>query len=96
MQINIHSDSIDKALTVLKDKMGDNLKFTDYETWGHLGATSPAIILEKSFEHEYHCKIVNEDEFGLHGHISFTEEKYATAFVLRFGGNDEPQQWQPI
>ena len=54
------------------------------------------IKFEKAFENEYHCTIINDDEFGLIGHIEFNEEKYEIAFLLRFGGNDKPRKWQAI
>ncbi len=86
MQIDIHSHSIDKAITALKQK------FSSYDEPVNINAH----VFEKLFEKEYSCKIVNDDELGLRGHIIFNEEKYITAFILRFGGNDPARQYTEI
>lgn len=43
---------------------------------------------ERIFEEQYHCKIVPEptDTFCTNGSLHISEEKYATWFVLQFGG----------
>ena len=92
MEINIYSKSVDKALAAIKHKMKDELGLGNYETWGYLGETTAGTILEHAFEKEYNCTIGSNDTYGIHGHITFTEDKYATAFVLQFGGNDEPRE----
>ena len=94
MQINIQSDSIDRALFALKQKYPGLIEDPNYQLFGYLGPTTPARFLEHAFEHEYNCKIIDNNEFGLQGHIVFTEGKYETAFLLRFGGNDRLQQRQ--
>lgn len=89
IKIDIHSSSIDDALLLLKETINsadeEKLEFLQFDS------NEPyAKQLDQAFEIEYNCKIIVEDVFGLTGHIEFLEEKYATAFVLRFGANDPP------
>lgn len=85
LKINVHSKSVDAAMKTLTEQLDTNSTHYDDD-----------ILFEKAFENEYHCTIINDDEFGLIGHIEFNEEKYETAFLLRFGGNDKPRKWQAI
>jgi len=83
IKIDINDESIGSALQALKNKLKSD-STTQYHTVEWIGTKTYAEQLERAFEDEYHCEIIAEDDFGLYGHIVFLEEKYATAFILRF------------
>ncbi len=69
MQINIKDPSVQAALKSVSAEMGHPLTES----------------IDKTFERTYNCEIVSQDPFGLEGYIYFPNEKYLTAFLLKFG-----------
>lgn len=51
--------------------------------------TNTAKELEKVFENQYHCKIIEDDLWCTRGHLYISEEKYQTWFILKFGDKSE-------
>ena len=52
------------------------------------GCKKEEIAFDYMFEDTYHCKIVCNDPWGIHGKVIFSEEKYANWFILQFGVGD--------